>query len=377
MKRNMYRLIGNQEGGVFFLIAIMLVVVVAVGGMGVDFGRAQLVKHKMQQAVDAAALAGALSPEAMSAAEKHAQVHKFFALNFRDNFMQSEIAADNLNIQFIPDADDPEFVEVWVDDVEPTYFIKLLGFTELPIRAETRVSYVGDRNPDLDVVIVVDVSGSMESIGSDGVTRIGGLRNASQTIVDLLFKDRDNEKSRVAIITYNHMVDIATNLTNDHARLTNIISGFSSSGATAGGPAAQAAAPLIKNPIPRLKDGEAGETRAFIFLTDGTFNVGYDPNFKNPAESQQLFRSACNELSASDVLKFTISFGDDNDWVPPIPELRWSGGPAIDMYGPIDKQILQDCVDNPAFYSHAATSEELEEIFKEIFFQLRRVRIVK
>ena len=65
----------------------------------------------------------------------------------------------------------------------------MLGINQLDMAAPARaLEAVGDP-PDIEVVLVLDVSGSMQMMTSNGLDRISNLRIAARDLVEELFDD--------------------------------------------------------------------------------------------------------------------------------------------------------------------------------------------
>jgi Ca-activated chloride channel homolog len=142
-----------------------------------------------------------------------------------------------------------------------------------PWNADTKLMHIGIRGydverrqrPRLNLVLLVDVSGSMESDD-----RLPLLKRALARFVDEL-KDDD----RIALVTYANNVDIALEPTagRERARIAAKIARLRAGGGTAGGEGLQRAYALAEQHL----DREA--VNRVILATDGDFNIGIsDPH---------------------------------------------------------------------------------------------------
>ncbi len=139
----------------------------------------------------------------------------------------------------------------------PTYFMRLLGLTN------TNVSTIGTASRrDVNVMMVLDRSGSMESAGA-----CDDLIAASTSFVNLFANERD----RIGMITYggSFRVDYSPNLyfKSSSPTLTNVISGINCTGWTG---TAQA---LWNGYVELAKLKEPGALNVILLFTDGIPNA--------------------------------------------------------------------------------------------------------
>src|SRR5579883_753955 len=91
------RLNRNADGAVAVLFGVLMIPLVVAAGVGVDYGRAALVRAQLQSAVDAAALAGAsayTSPSAQTSATTLAQNY----VNNRTSAMPSGVTVTSSSV---------------------------------------------------------------------------------------------------------------------------------------------------------------------------------------------------------------------------------------------------------------------------------------
>ncbi|NQT16922.1 MAG: VWA domain-containing protein [Planctomycetes bacterium] len=179
----------NRAGAAMVLMVFFLVIVIGMVAFAVDAGLTVLLGAEIQNAVDSGALAAGLrlqdNANDIEAAEDAAR--RFVRLNRVG--MTALIAEDAIDVEagiFDSDANtftatnnSPNAVRVFArQDSQPFFFAKIFGQTTFGAPAEAIAS--ADPRP-LDAMMVLDLSGSMESSG-----RIEALWNAAPVFVDII-----------------------------------------------------------------------------------------------------------------------------------------------------------------------------------------------
>jgi len=182
----------RENGQTLVIVAFSIVTLIAFIGLGVDLGLAYVEKVRVQRAADAAALAAAAELPLETAAQLRA-LEYLSENNYDCNIVISANNANctapdvyvkiNNNETFPYDPDNPPDTKIEIDtasfadtqgnnlvpnsasriQVKVTqrvhlYFMRLLGFSEVPVIGTATAENI----KDLDVVLVFDKSGSME-----------------------------------------------------------------------------------------------------------------------------------------------------------------------------------------------------------------------
>ena len=152
----------GQRGQILILTGLSLIVLIGAVGLAVDAGRAYGVKARLNAAVDAASIAAARAlaqgaDEDARIANAQATAVRFFNLNYPTDFLSSTPSAPTTSA--VREETVRWRVRVSATAEMPTTFMRVLGRTELNVAA------MGEAvRRDLDVILVMDTSGS---IGSD------------------------------------------------------------------------------------------------------------------------------------------------------------------------------------------------------------------
>lgn len=239
----------DDRGATAIYIAIAAIPLIGALGLGTDVARGYLVKSRLHQAVDAAALAGGkdiVSPT------RDADIQKFFDANFPPGYMDATVAP-----LVITANEQNTALTVSASATLPTTFMRVLGFQTITVAAESEARR---EISGLDVVLAIDVSGSMGSPAS----KLQGARDAATALVDYLFDGATTSPTvtiggtsynllKIGLVPWNHAVNVTRNgepfttvTTQGVAAFTNPITGVSQSTLYF---ANNSPVPLLNNPL--------------------------------------------------------------------------------------------------------------------------------
>jgi len=225
----------RERGAVLILTALTLIVLIGAVGLAVDSGRGYGVKARLNAAVDAASIAAARAlSEGITDAERISRARdtgtRFFNMNYPPNFMGSTVSSPTINAQRLENGR-------WVVDVSatadmPTTFMRVLGRTEYDVAAQGQAI-----RRDLDVVLVMDTSGSLAPPTSPSST-FPTLKNAAINSFIAKFVDGAGG-DRVGLVTFasGSVIDVPINKNNNRgfnrSQVVNAINALDAEGATA------------------------------------------------------------------------------------------------------------------------------------------------
>lgn len=258
----------QQRGQILVLVGVTLVVLIGAVGLAVDAGRAYGVKARLNAAVDAAALGGAraLAEGADNSARignAQAAAQRFFDLNYPAGFMDSTPSAPNTTA--VLESSGRWRVSVSATAQLPTTFIRVLGPTQVNVAALGEVI-----RRDLDVVLVMDTSGSLASPSSVFPTLKGAaINNFVARFVSGAGGDR------VGLVTFasGAVLDVPIDKTStrgfDRTTIVNAINALSAEGATASAEGLRKGVEEL-NAVP---PGARSSLRVILFFSDGAPNL--------------------------------------------------------------------------------------------------------
>jgi Flp pilus assembly protein TadG len=180
------RLKADERGAALLLFTIVLVPMLAVVAVAIDLSRVLLIKQKLTNAADAAALAvgaraGLTSDEATAMAQSFIRAH----------YPDAEFG-DLQNFNVVPGAAQ---VDVTVTARIPTTFLQVLNVSTLDITVHSQVARAQRK---LEIALVLDRTGSM------GGQKIVDLKAAAKDLVDIVVWDDQSASyySKVALVPY-------------------------------------------------------------------------------------------------------------------------------------------------------------------------------
>ena len=397
----------NEEGSILIMAAFMLVFLVTICGAAIDFGRSEIIAHKAHQAVDAAALAAGSLPDGATEAERRAVLNRLFSLNFPDNYMGSDLRAADLAVTFMPNAEYARQVTVGFDSSIETYLIRLLGKKSISTSDTTTILTQATSSLDLDLVLVMDSSGSMSG------SKMSAAKRAMRNLTDQLLAPANigaHDKVRIGVIDYNTTVNRRLELSDNYNSVISAINQIRAGGMTAGGNATIAGYNMISNASPRPSDGKTGAVKIVVFLTDGMFNERngisgirwrYDicnsstvdrriynrytrsylrlpidvlPNYRGSDANPSRYSYDC---TSGALLNFINSCEDmENDG---IIRYTFKYGSIYGSYAGFLESALERCVDSPSsdYYFQAATGSELVAAFEGITNRIKTIRMAE
>ncbi|WP_255326216.1 TadE/TadG family type IV pilus assembly protein [Sphingobium sp. EM0848] len=205
------RLYHNQTGNTLAIVAAAVIPLAGLIGGGVDMSRAYMVRARMQQACDAAALAGrrAMTTSSMTDANK-TEAKRFFDFNFP----QGTFGASSFTPTIQSKPGETTTVQVGATATIPTTVMRIFGkeTMELAVNCESRFD-IGNT----DVMLVLDTTGSMTSSISDGnggsTTRMAALQKAVKDFYDTLGAGSDQTgRIRYGFMPYTSTVNVGYQL---------------------------------------------------------------------------------------------------------------------------------------------------------------------
>ncbi|MEZ5823319.1 MAG: TadE/TadG family type IV pilus assembly protein [Geminicoccaceae bacterium] len=187
----------DSEGVVAILFALLLPVLIGFLGLGFDAARATLVRMNIEMAVDNAVLAATASEG--TTAEREALAKSVFQSNYGSGLLAP---AARVTVVISTNGD----VDVTAAATVPAPFASFFTSGDFDVN----VASGGGRGlADIEVVLVVDVSGSMRFDGGNGMIRMEAARKAAHTLLDTIVANKPKStRLRFAIVPYNVTVNI-------------------------------------------------------------------------------------------------------------------------------------------------------------------------
>ena len=185
----------KDESGVLVGFALFLfLIILMIGGVGIDLIRSEMARTKMQHTLDRAILAAADMQQDL---DPKVVVEEYFAKAGMSDYLTSVVVDQGLNYRT---------VEASAKTSINTHFMKLNGVDTLNVPASGRAE---ERIGGVEISMVLDVSGSM---GSN--SRLYNLKNAAKDFIDTLDENTEDGKLSVSIVPYATQVALPRNIFN-------------------------------------------------------------------------------------------------------------------------------------------------------------------
>lgn len=191
----------DERGNFAIILGLIAIPLFGLVGLGIDLTRAYIAQVRLQGAVDSAALAAA----GLRGKDEDIIIEvtrNYFLANYDEGFWAPATEPD---IQVV-NGD----VTISASASLETYFFRLLGEPTFDLAVSAgAISEVRG----LEVVLVLDVTGSMFFNSQGGQTRLEAMKDAALQLVDILYDaNREPGMLRIGIVPYNATVNIGTNM---------------------------------------------------------------------------------------------------------------------------------------------------------------------
>ena len=208
------RFSSSESGSVAILFSLTAVVVLAMVGGAIDYGRAVHARYQIQEAVDSAVLAGARvwQTEAdIEVAEQKANIHYN---NNKPKMFSSEVAS------FTPDLPNNR-ISMTATALVPTPFLSPIGIRHYNVgaAATARLDVGENAGHSVEIALMLDVTGSMCE-DPPTCSKLKALKNAvagdpaipgDKGLIDIVIWDDQNEyTSKLAIMPFSEAVNLGT-----------------------------------------------------------------------------------------------------------------------------------------------------------------------
>ena len=198
MRPNRQSLIKDVRGNVAILFGFALIPLMLGIGVAVDYGRALMVRERMQGALDAATLAVGSWP-GLSDSQMQAKAQEYFNANYPTSNSFGTVSPLHL------DHPSDNSIVVSVSGSVPTTFMRLANFDHVDVGASTTV-IVGMGTAE--VALALDNSGSMAG------SKLSALQTAANDLVDTLFTAAqgsvETDPIKIAIVPFAAAVNVGS-----------------------------------------------------------------------------------------------------------------------------------------------------------------------
>jgi Flp pilus assembly protein TadG len=191
----------DESGSMVVFTLFIIVLMLIVSGMAVDFMRFESRRAMMQGAVDSAVLAAA-DLDLDASIDPRDVVDEYMTKSQAGNCL-TNVDVDDSTLSYRSVSADCQMVM-------NTFFLRLIGINDLTATAaSTAIEGVGD----IEVSLVVDISGSMILPTADGTERkIEALRSAANSFVDTLLLPEFEDRISMSLVPYSAHVNVGSDI---------------------------------------------------------------------------------------------------------------------------------------------------------------------
>jgi len=264
----------NRKGVVMLMFGTLLIFVLApCVGLAVDLGVAYAAKARLQSASDGAVIAATRSlNRGLDAGSRQVAANETAQRFFNANLQAGWLGISNPTATVTFPVAPPKTTVIQVNaSIEiSTYFLRVLGTDSMTLRTSS-----GASRRDVNIMVVLDRSGSLESSGS-----CPALREAAKSFLYTFQEGRD----KVGLVTYGTSYNVDQLLsqnfrTGGSGDVINVIDNITCTGWTN----SAAALSLAYDQLAAMN--EPGVLNAILFFTDGQPNTITMPRLKIAAAS--------------------------------------------------------------------------------------------
>jgi len=166
-----------DSANVVMLVGLLTLPMFAGAGLAIDSARAFVVENRLGKALDAAGLAAG---RVVMEDRMEADARAFFAANYPDGLLGSDLSADDVDIQV--DSND-EFITVRATTQMPTRFMRVFGQDHVEVAA---TSVIQRLTQGAEIALVMDNTGSMSAY------EMSSMKGAAADLVEIVFGEEDS-----------------------------------------------------------------------------------------------------------------------------------------------------------------------------------------
>jgi len=190
----------NETGSAMPMVGLAIFMLTAAAGTAIDMGRIQIVQSRMQSALDAAGLAVG---SVVNSVNINTETGKYFYANFPSGYMGTDIT----QLSAVTTADKNVITLKAVGNVNMT-FMKLLGVPSAQVEANSQITRA---NRGMELVLVMDNTGSMNSSAGGSVSKINAAKTAAKTLLTTIYGTNDTIPNVwVGLVPFAQAVNIGT-----------------------------------------------------------------------------------------------------------------------------------------------------------------------
>lgn len=195
LRRPIHRFLSREDGSMTVFALFLFVVMIMVSALAVDFTRFETHRARIQSTIDRAVLAAA---DLDNRADECATVRDYAQKDGIGDYIADCDAIEAVSGTVVTSRE----VRVEAAMTMPTMLLPFLGIDQLSVPASTSAR---EAVSNIEIVLVLDVSGSMVQNGSQ---KLANLKTAANQFVSTVLSDDPDHRVSVAIVPFNGQVNL-------------------------------------------------------------------------------------------------------------------------------------------------------------------------
>ena len=191
----------EETGSILPFIGLGIMLIMAATGTAIDMGRVQIVQSRMQNALDATGLAVGAE---ISTANIATETTKYFYANFPPGYEGTTVTS----LTATPNGDN-SVITLNATGTLNTTFMRVLGINTMAVSATSQILR---QSKGMELVLIIDNTGSMAQSAGGSTTKIQAAKTASTTLLDVLYGTNNNTVPNlwVGLVPFSQTVNIGT-----------------------------------------------------------------------------------------------------------------------------------------------------------------------
>lgn len=194
------RFLKDENGGMTWFCTVILLIILMVGGAAVDIMRNEMNRTRIQSVTDRAALAAADLEQTL---DPRLVVRSYFKAYGLEGFIK-KIEPKGFGTPASGTVSDGRSVHIQAEMTAPSDFLRLVGVKTLKSPA---ISTAQEKVTNVEISLVLDISGSMRHAATGGGTKIGAVKTAATKFVYTVLNDDAKDRVSLSVVPYSGQVN--------------------------------------------------------------------------------------------------------------------------------------------------------------------------
>lgn len=182
----------EEDGAMVFFSLMLFMMILLVGGVGVDLMRNEMTRTRLQSTLDRAVLAAADLDQQLNPEEV---VQDYFGKSNMGDYLSSVTVDEGINFRNVSAVAEAEL---------NTTLMHLAGIKTLTAPAKGAAE---ERIENVEVSMVLDISGSMRNN-----EKLENMQSAARRFIDTVLRSDDNDNVSISLVPYSEHVNIGRDL---------------------------------------------------------------------------------------------------------------------------------------------------------------------